>query len=63
MVPSEVPQDLTESFQPIFGQAVSIRPLRREDLDIESAFVKGLSAATRYNRLLGGMVALTPEYF
>ncbi len=63
MSDSEVPQDLTESFQPIIGQAVTIRPLRREDLDIESAFVRGLSAETRYNRLLGGMIALTPEYF
>lgn len=63
MAGSEIPQELTESFQPIFGQAVTIRPLRREDLDIEGAFVRGLSAETRYNRLLGGMIALTPEYF
>jgi len=60
---SGIPQDLTESFQPIIGQAVTVRPLRREDLDIESAFVRGLSPESRYNRLLGGMIALTPEYF
>ena len=54
--------DLTESFEPVIGTAVTLRPLRREDRDIESAFVQGLSAETRYNRLLGGAIAITPEY-
>ena len=39
-----------------------MRPLRPEDRDIESAFVAGLSAETRHNRLLGGAIAITREY-
>jgi acetyltransferase len=41
---------------------VTLRPLRRDDRDIEHAFVSGLSAETRSNRLLGGARAITPEY-
>lgn len=54
--------DLTESFQPILGQAVTLRALDRQDHDIEHAFVSGLSPDTRHNRLLGGAVRITPEY-
>lgn len=36
--------------------------MRRDDSDIEHAFVSGLSPDTRYNRLLGGMRAITREY-
>ena len=57
-----VPADLTESFQPIIGQPVTLRPLRREDADIEAAFLTGLSQASRHNRLLGGLVRITREY-
>ena len=39
-----------------------LRPLRREDIDIEAAFVTGLSPASRHNRLLGGMIQITREY-
>jgi len=46
----------------VVGVAVTLRPLRPQDVDIESAFVSGLSAATRQNRLLGGSVAITREY-
>lgn len=56
------PSDLTESFQPIVGRSVTLRPLRPEDADIEHAFVSGLSAETRQNRLLGGAVRITREY-
>jgi len=56
------PADLTESFQPIIGAAVTLRPLRREDHDIEHAFVSGLSPETRHSRLLGGTVRITREY-
>ena len=45
-------EELSESFEPITGQAVTLRALRREDHDIEHAFVSGLSADTRHNRLL-----------
>ena len=56
------PEDLTDSFEPIVGQPVTLRPLRREDHDIEHAFVSGLSQETRNNRLLGGSVRITREY-
>lgn len=39
-----------------------MRPLRPEDRDIEHAFVAGLSANTRHNRLLGGARVITREY-
>jgi acetyltransferase len=41
---------------------VTLRPLRPHDRDIEHAFVRGLSPETRSNRLLGGTIAVTPEY-
>ena len=53
---------MTESFEPIVGQAVTLRALRREDQDIEHAFVSGLSPDTRHNRLLGGAKRITREY-
>jgi acetyltransferase len=56
------PEDLTESFQPIIGQSVALRPLRRDDQEIEHAFVDGLSPETRHNRLLGGAIRITKEY-
>ena len=56
------PQELTESWQVIHGYSISIRPLRRTDLDIESAFVEGLSRETRYNRLLGGAINVSRAY-
>jgi len=61
-VPAPVPDDLAESFQPVVGVAVTLRPLRPQDVDIESAFVRGLSSETRHNRLLGGSIAITREY-
>ena len=55
------PDHLTESFE-VTGTAVTLRALRPEDFDISFAFVSGLSAETRHNRLLGGARAITPEY-
>jgi acetyltransferase len=57
-----LPEDLTESFEPVTGTSVTLRPLRPDDRDIESAFVHGLSPETRHNRLLGGAIAITREY-
>ena len=57
-----IPADLAESFQPVIGQAVTLRPLQREDADVESAFLEGLSPETRHNRLLGGAIRITREY-
>jgi acetyltransferase len=56
------PGELAESFQPVVGVAVMLRPLLTSDIDIESAFVSGLSPQTRHNRLLGGAIAITREY-
>lgn len=55
-------EELSESFEPIVGHAVTLRALRREDHDIELAFVTGLSPDTRHNRLLGGAKRITREY-
>jgi acetyltransferase len=57
-----IPEELAESWQVIHGYSISIRPLRRSDLDIESAFVEGLSRQTRYNRLLGGAINISRAY-
>jgi acetyltransferase len=57
-----IPGDLAESFQPIIGHAVSLRPLMPEDQDIEHDFVSDLSPESRHGRLLGGLVRITPEY-
>ncbi len=57
-----VPEDLTESWQVIHGYSISVRPLRRSDVDIESAFVEGLSRESRYNRLLGGAINISRSY-
>jgi acetyltransferase len=61
-VDAPVPDDLSESWQVIHGYSISIRPLRRTDLDIESAFVEGLSQETRHNRLLGGAINISRAY-
>lgn len=52
---------LTSSYSPIYGQAISIRPMRPEDLDIESEFVQAWSAETRYNRLFSAGSYTSPE--
>lgn len=57
-----IPVELAESFQPVIGAAVTLRPLRPEDLDIETAFVEGLSVESRASRLLGGAIKITREY-
>jgi len=56
------PETLVESFQPVIGRPVTIRPLQPDDAAIERAFVTGLSERTRYNRLLGGAIKITDEY-
>jgi acetyltransferase len=47
------PSNLTFSWPLLYGQSITIRPLRPDDIDTEHAFVVGLSAETRYNRMLG----------
>jgi len=53
---------LFESYEPIIGQAVTLRPLQAGDAEIELAFLTGLSESTRYNRLLGGAIRITDAY-
>jgi acetyltransferase len=57
-----IPEEYDESFQPIIGAPVTIRPLRPDDESIELEFVTGLSDASRYNRLLGGAIKISDEY-
>ena len=52
---------LTSSYSPIYGQAISIRPIRPEDLDIETEFVRSWSPQTRYNRLFSAGAFTSPE--
>lgn len=44
----------------LHAHSVTVRPLRREDADLELRFGLGLSDATRYSRFFGG-VRFTPE--
>jgi acetyltransferase len=57
-----IPEEYDESFQPIIGAPVTIRPLRPDDSGIERDFVTGLSDESRYNRLLGGAIKVSDEY-
>jgi len=43
------------------GTAVTIRPIRPEDADIEQAFVRGLSAKSRYFRFMTSLHDLSPR--
>lgn len=52
---------LTSSYSPIYGQAITIRPMRPEDLEIETEFVQSWSAQTRYNRLFSAGSYTSPE--
>jgi acetyltransferase len=64
MVPelaASYPAHLTTSWPLGIGHSVTVRPIRPEDIDIETEFAGRLSLETRYNRFLGGGVRLTPE--
>lgn len=52
---------LTSSYSPIYGQAISIRPMQPEDLEIETEFVQSWSPETRYNRLFSAGSYTSPE--
>ena len=43
------------------GARVTARPIRPDDAQIEQAFVRGLSADSRYSRFMGQVPELTPE--
>ena len=43
------------------GVKVTVRPIRPDDAEIEQAFVRGLSTASRYSRFMGEVSELSPE--
>jgi acetyltransferase len=43
------------------SHSIAVSPIRPEDIDLEADFVHKLSRETRYNRSLGGGIALTQE--
>lgn len=55
MAQKPYPADLVEQFSLRDGARVTIRPIRAQDIDIERAFVRGLSAESRYFRFLHTM--------
>jgi acetyltransferase len=55
------PASLVASWPLGLSHSVTVRPIRPEDIDIETAFAHGLSKETRYNRFLGAGVKLTPK--
>ncbi|MFT7286308.1 MAG: acetyltransferase [Halieaceae bacterium] len=55
------PADMARRWQLPDGNDVIIRPIRPEDATMETAFVDGLSAESRYNRFMYGMGKLSPR--
>lgn len=62
VLPGGYPADLTSSTSLGLGHSITIRPIRPEDVDLETEFARNLSRESLYNRFLGGGVALTPEW-
>jgi len=60
-VSATLPRNLTASWPLGLSHSVSVRPIRPEDIDLETEFAHGLSQQTRYNRFLGAGVRLTPN--
>ena len=59
-MPARYPAHLAGSRRLPDGTEVIVRPIHADDDAIESAFIRGLSRDSRYNRLLSGR-KLTPE--
>ena len=55
------PAHLIASWPLGIAHSITVRPIRPEDIDLETEFARKLSNETRYNRFLGGGVRLTPE--
>jgi acetyltransferase len=55
------PAHLVSAWQPHEGPRVTLRPIRPEDAEMEQAFVKSLSAETRYFRFMDTLRELTPQ--
>jgi acetyltransferase len=54
------PAQLVGTWQPADGPAVTLRPIRPEDAEIEQAFVRALSPSSRYFRFMDTLRELTP---
>ncbi|MDH3320150.1 MAG: bifunctional acetate--CoA ligase family protein/GNAT family N-acetyltransferase [Betaproteobacteria bacterium] len=54
------PSHLVTTWRPAAGPEVTLRPIRPEDAEMEQAFVKSLSAETRYFRFMDTLRELTP---
>ena len=59
--PAAYPAHLVASWALGVAHSITVRPIRPEDIDLETEFARKLSKETRYNRFLGGGVGLTPE--
>jgi acetyltransferase len=55
------PSQLVSTWRPAEGPQVTLRPIRPEDAEMEQAFVKSLSAETRYFRFMDTLRELTPQ--
>jgi acetyltransferase len=55
------PAHLVGAWQPREGPPVTLRPIRPEDAEMERAFVKSLSAESRYFRFMDTLRELTPQ--
>ena len=55
------PSRLVTTWQPREGPLLTLRPIRPEDAEMEKAFVKRLSAETRYFRFMDTLRELTPQ--
>jgi acetyltransferase len=55
------PRELERSVRLPDGEAVTIRPIRPDDREIEQAFVQGLSPESRYFRFLDSLTQLSPQ--
>jgi acetyltransferase len=55
------PEHLEETWQAKNGEAIAIRPIRPSDAEIEQAFVRDLSAESKYLRFLDTMRELSPQ--
>jgi len=58
---SDYPQHLVKQVRLRNGTRVTLRPIRPEDAQIESEFVRGLSDEARYNRFMDMLRELSPS--
>lgn len=55
------PRDLVQGIELPDGTAITLRPIRPEDAEIEREFVNGLSEQSRYFRFMGSMREIPPD--